>query len=325
MLVLHIGANKTGSTAIQEFLRLNVASLPSFGFNVAPSDLTPDGPVTGHHVWLMEELRPDIAAGRVLIVDRIERLFQQSNKPENLILSAENLANHNGGEQLFAEVAQRYDIRVILYIRRQDELELSSWQQWDSKVSADFWAWLIRGVGLRGDWARVLRAWEKIVPRENITVRLYERARMLDGDVIADFANVLGLSERLLQLQRPSGNVNPSYSEALLDLVKGNSRLFRSKHDSDFYNIVEQLTGRAYHRRQRESLITHQQRIAILERYRVSNEWVRANYFPKVRDSLFARPSPDDYILLGDDELAKQKWELAATLIHHLGKRIARN
>ena len=323
-LVLHIGANKTGSTAIQEFLRLNAAALHAFGYVVAPTDLTRGGEVTGHHIWHIEQLRADIPTGRERLTKQIHELMRTLGEDKHLVLSAENLANPDGAEQMFSEVASQYDTRVILYIRRQDELLLSSWQQWESKIDDDFWAWLVLGVGVRGDWAQVLQAWERVVPRAQITVRLYERARMPEGDIVLDFAHLLGLSDRLSDLRRPRADVNPSYSDALVDLVKGSASVFADRHDNTFYNMVEQLTGNAYHRRPRESVITHAQRAAILDRYRASNEWVCANYFPEMAGNLFPQPGPDDYLVLGQDKLEEQKWEIVATLIFKLAARVLR-
>jgi hypothetical protein len=322
-LVLHIGANKTGSSAIQAFLRLNAAELARSGLFVAPSDLSLDGEISGQHVWFVEELLSDIPAGGRRIARRIDKLMAGLPEDARLLISAENLSNGTGAERVFGGLAETYDVQVLFYVRRQDELLLSSWQQWESKISGDFWAWLTDCVGIRGNWRSVLQAWENVVPRNNITVRIYERSRMPDGDVIADFARALGLSERLSELQRPEGVVNASYADAVVELAKGNRALFHDKHDNDFYNAVEQLTEGRYHRNPRESVITHEQRRAILRRYVESNEWVRAHYFPDLPE-LFVRPKPADYIVLDGDGIEARKWELAASLIFGIAKRVLR-
>jgi hypothetical protein len=163
-----------------------------------------------------------------------------------------------------------------------------------------------------------------VVPRENISVRLYERARLPDGDIIADFAQALGLSDRLEEFARPPGAVNPSYAEAVVDFAKGNPLLFRDKHDNGFYDAVTQLTGERYRRDPRESVITHAQRLAILARYAASNEWVRQAYFPEQAQPLFAPPAPEDYEVIAADTLERRKWELLASLIFGLARRVLR-
>src|SRR6476469_8037679 len=158
-IILHIGANKTGSSAIQEFLRLNAAALPRFGVHVAPSDLSRNGKITGQHVWFIEQQRKDVSAGRKRLTRRMERLMAGLEPGSRLVISAEHLALRsreaggcnawrlNGAHQLFSDVARQYPTQIVRYGRRQDELLLSSWQQWESKVSDDFWAWMLSATG----------------------------------------------------------------------------------------------------------------------------------------------------------------------------------
>src|ERR1051326_4059217 len=137
-LILHIGANKTGSSAIQEFLRVNVEALASSSVVVAPSDLMKTGPVTGQHVPFLEHLRETRTDGRKIVSERISLLMGEIPNNATLVISAENLSNLNGTNELFADVAAEHDVRVVCYVRRQDELLLSSWQQWGSKTTPDF-------------------------------------------------------------------------------------------------------------------------------------------------------------------------------------------
>src|SRR5437764_930064 len=118
-ILLHVGANKTGSSAIQEFLRLNAAELPRFGLSVAPSDLSRSGKITGQHVGFIEQQRQDLPAGRKRIARRIDRLMAELEPGARLIVSAENLALRsrepdgadswrlNGAHELFTDVARR--------------------------------------------------------------------------------------------------------------------------------------------------------------------------------------------------------------------------
>src|SRR6185437_1818232 len=120
----------------------------------------------------------------------------------------------NDAHRLFEGIAQQYPLQIVIYLRRQDELLLSSWQQWESKASGDFWAWAIAAVGREGNWCEVLETWETVVPRDRITVRIYEPGRMPEGDVVADFAQLLGLQQHLHNLNRARDLVNPCYADA---------------------------------------------------------------------------------------------------------------
>src|SRR5256885_5029306 len=70
-LVIYIGANKTGSSAIQEFLRLNTHTLADHGLVVAPADLMPRGPISGQHVPFLEHLRDDLRNGSTVVAERM--------------------------------------------------------------------------------------------------------------------------------------------------------------------------------------------------------------------------------------------------------------
>src|SRR4051812_13585660 len=138
-LLLHIGANKTGSSAIQEFLRFHFEALARHGVIVAPSDLMRGGPVTGQHVPFLEHLRFDMAFGRKIVTERIGLLMRDLPERGTLVISAENLSNLNGTHELFADSIPKHNVQIVLYIRRQDELLVSAWQQWGSKTTGDFW------------------------------------------------------------------------------------------------------------------------------------------------------------------------------------------
>lgn len=319
-IVLHIGANKTGSSAIQRFLQLNVDPLRELGIIVPSCDFLPSSQV-GDQVWFFESLLQN-GAGRSILNERLRQTMAEVPDGGQLVISAENLSNANGSHALFADIAQQYDVRVVLYIRRQDELLLSSWQQWDSKINDDFWAWLISSLGQVGNWRAVLKAWGQIFSRQQITVRIYDRSRLAKQNVVVDFLQVLGIPEDRPKLKIPNWTVNPSYSEAVLDLTAGNSFLFQSAHSNDFHAMVRDLTGKQFHRNPRESRITFAQREAILAHYRASNNWVRERYFPDLTEALFAPPAASDYDHIGRDALETQKWGVVASLILGLYQKL---
>ncbi len=320
-LILHIGANKTGSSAIQEFLRLNARHLQEFGYWVAPHNLEPGGEITGHHVATVERLRAEIPASAALLSEKLDRIANRLPDGAKIVLSAENLSNNQRMVKLFSKL-KGFEIRVVLFIRRQDELLLSSWQQWESKLSRDFWAWLFGAIPSRGNWMATLRGWEKLVARENIIVRRYNPQGELSWNVLPVFANAIGLCAPVETFVQPHGLTNPSYSEGLLQLVSGNPFLFRDKHDNDFYRIVQTLTADRYRRKPCESQITHTQRLAILECYATSNEWVRKHYFPELGDGLFPIPPASDDDTFSNSERSEKKWEILLDLIYSLAQRV---
>ena len=298
-IILHIGAGKTGSSAIQSFLGLNVSALRREGIVVPDNDLGLTGPGWGNHVRVFRGWIADPATGRTALERAIGTIFKKEEDAEAVLLSAENLAGQGAAPSLFQTLMNDHDVEVILYIRRQDDFILSAWQQWNVKTHDDFLAWLLAGVDRLGNWKTYLQNWEKVVPREKITVRIFDRSLLEGGDVVADFFRLLNLSAPFEAFERPEKNANPSFNDAIVDLVKGDKRVFRDAHDNEFQNFVGEVTGDKYVKSSRESLLTTAQRRAILGRYGASNRWVQEIYFPERKDGLFP-PIQDGYYFQPD-------------------------
>ena len=298
-IILHIGAGKTGSSAIQSFLELNVEALRREGILVPANDLEMSGRSYGNHVRLFREWNDEPDAGRKALESAVAKLMAQAGDASAILISAENLAAYAAGPGLFEGLAKSHEIEVILYIRRQDEFILSAWQQWNAKVQDDFLAWLLMVTGTLGNWHVYLTNWEKVVPRKNIRVRIFDRTQLKGGDVIADFYDQLGLSVPFDSFAYPEKDANPSFPESIMEMVKGNRRIFRDAHDNRFQEFVHDVTNDRYVKDSKESLLTAAQRRAIVARYAAGNRWVQKVYFGNSKEGLF-RPIRDDAYFLPD-------------------------
>ena len=235
-IILHIGAGKTGSSAIQRFLSLNVDALRKEGVIVPSNNLKLTGKHYGNHVKKFRKWRENPDSGRTKLERTVARLFKEASDASTLLISAENLASYTRGPMLFEGLAQKYDIEAILYIRRQDEFILSAWQQWSSKVQKDFLAWLLSNIGVIANWRICLANWNKVIPRDKMRVRIFDRELLEGRDVIADYFKLLGLSKPLEAFARPEKEANPSFADAVMDLVQGDPRFFRTRTTTDFSN-----------------------------------------------------------------------------------------
>jgi len=121
----------------------------------------------------------------------------------------------------------------------------------------------------------------------------------------------------------PATPANPSYSDAVVDFVRGNPLLFRDMHDDTVYRVIETLTDDRFVRNPRESIITHEERMALLQKYTAANAWVKNRYFTNSDGPLFVEPCPEDYDVLSPGMLKAQKWDLVASLIQGLVQRVA--
>jgi hypothetical protein len=319
-LFVHIGAAKTGSSAIQSFIRRNLARFAEVGVTVPDSMLGHGGPASGNHVFPLETLAKDgDAAG---LAERMAAVEAAQPDARALLLSAENLSNA-GRSAVMAEAARRFDLRVVLYVRRQDELLTSAWQQWHSKIESDFNAWLVMGLKQYGHWDRILSEWERVVGPERITVRVFERESFVGGNLLVDFLDALGLGGQADLFDTTPEQVNPSFTDALTALVAGNTAIFKDVHDNRFYNNVEALTGSALIEKRRVSLLTPAQRDRIVEYYRPVNERVAARYFPD-RDRLFGRVEHAKYRYLDAERFRDEQLRVIGTIMAALVERAAK-
>jgi len=324
-LTVHVGAMKTGSSAIQTFLNRNAEVLRRDGIVVPDENLELVRPVTGDQVFFFDQRRDKSSqdAGAD-ILKRLSLLFSDESVRQ-VVISAENLAEPEGVFARWFEVlGTSYETEVIIYLRRQDNLLISAWQQWFAKVSEDiwddFWSWLLTCVGVLGNWQTVLQHWERAVGRERMRVRLYEPRHLIDGDVVDDFRQYLLMTDEQ-QLAANGHRVNASFCEAIVDLVPGGG-FFRGAHDDAFYLFLEWMLGDTCHRRPHESPITYRQRLAILERYAESNRWVRANYFDgqDLPETLFDMPTPEQYRKPTREELTREQLQIMGRLVFEVGK-----
>ena len=319
-LVVHAGANKTGSSAIQSFLAHNHKALREEGFVVPDATCGLTSQITGYQVFYLQELMsaPD---GPARLERDVAAVAEAAGSAHTLILSGENLAANPAAPTLFATLAKTYETRLVLYVRRQDDYLLSSWQQWYSKDSDDFWAWIVGALGKTGNWATYLRRWGEVLPNDRITVRVFEPEKLAGGDAVRDFAGCIGVERPFERFFRPKDRVNPSFTEAVLDLVAGNDFIFDNVHDNRFYAFVQELTGEAFFKERGESPITDAQRRAIIDHYGPSNAWVRKTFFPDMTGQLFAPLKEGDYAYVPPEARERKQREFLISMVYALRKR----
>lgn len=309
-LILHIGASKTGSSAIQDFLRLNCKALRDLGFLVPDRELGLTGHVTGEHVMAFQEYFNH--SNKTGIEAAMQALAQAGAGA--VVMSAENLSNANNF-QFFANALRGMPCKVIIYVRRQDEFLTSSWQQWYSKVETDLNAWLILALQRFGQWLRCIDGWESVAGAGNVTVRVFQKSDLINGDVVDDFVGQLGLAGPLPDFARSTTLVNPSYSDIITPIVSGSKTIFTDAHDNGFYQLVGKLTGDRYVKQKKVSLITPQQRDKIVEFYRPQNEAICRKYFPG-RPRLFEAVDHSKYDYLNPVEMTRRQLEFLASMIY---------
>ena len=319
-IIFHIGAGKTGSSAIQHALALNESKLKEAGIYLPAENLEISGNVTGYHVWWFESIKKmetahaaaELASKFISVVNSAE-----ANGCNTILFSAENLSNPFSWSELLLPVLKDHEVQVLIYIRRQDDYLLSAWQQWGIKTGDTLDAWLFKHIGKSGDWSVTIKEWQCIAT-EKLIVRVYQRDRLCNYDVVDDFFDSLDI--QISEFSKPTTVVNTSYNIAVEELALAAPDLFDGPHDNDFFNMVQKYCKNAHKKIPGESRLSASERRSIFNRYKKSNKWIKDEYFQNTNIPLFKTPDSRDYHVLTKDEIESRKWAVISELVYGMHK-----
>ena len=220
-LYLHVGASKTGTSALQHGLFDSVPELAAQGIGV---------PLTGRKDHVSQVLRPlgwVTSSGFTRDVRR-EQLAElegvlRSADGERLLLTCEDLCEADVERiEALVEVADKagQEVRVVLTVRGLANVIPSEWQQFlKHRMSLDYPTFLQRIQDRKGRWAEhfwrrqdlvaICARWAEVVGRDRIDVVVTpDRAAEPDG-LYRIFGQVVGFNPH--QLSWPDRNVNASW------------------------------------------------------------------------------------------------------------------
>lgn len=317
--ILHIGTEKTGTTAIQNRLRACAPQLTRQGV-LFPEVLGP-----GNHTHLVAACMDDDAADRVKahilathairapeFRDRLRTEFAQalnaSGDWNTIVASSELIHSRLTQPSEIARLLDMFrpfvdDILVVLFIRRQDRLAVSrfstalrggfdNFDQVFGSVAPSNYFRLPPGREINDfvdyyDYRRLIERFLPYVPIERIKVALYPEDGHAGIDSVSEFAKVAGLDPVLVC--GGSDRINlPMPVEAQFVMSEVNKLLpmsfpsgRRNQHLKKLHAEIEASVQGT--RRQ----VRRADAEAFAARYEESNEWVRATFFPE-RDTLFS-------------------------------------
>jgi hypothetical protein len=205
-VVLHLGVGKTGTTTIQHLMRLSRPVLAEHGY-LYPR--TP-GPVRHAKLGLYfrsdEELEtmPAWHRLRAQSPERFRRRFRRKlmaeiaeARPDCVVFSDEALYGLSASSRkLLRGFVDELggDVRLVVYLRRQDE-HLTSYYQQHVKIGETrrLAEWAADDRSSTYDYARRLSVWETSMAPATLVVRRFERGAFKGGSLEADFLDAAGI------------------------------------------------------------------------------------------------------------------------------------
>ena len=224
-ILLHIGYEKTGTTAIQRFLARNRNALARQGV------LYPVSPGDENHVLLplsvTERDLPDLRA-MCDDPDELLRLFAEifpreiaASSCRRLILSSEHCSSRLVSDLELIRLKAllgRFSgkIKIVLYLRRQDRVATALYSTWVKSGWGE--PFRLPSDAERLDWRPIVERWARIFGRDNLILRIFREPEEGGFDAVADFGAAADLD--MSKLARGKFRANASLIGRPLEFLR---------------------------------------------------------------------------------------------------------
>ena len=212
ILYLHIGTPKTGTSAIQYFCARNRETLeneslyyPDFGYRFENINQNRNGAFYIANIYDDQKKRMYEEEARVR-AEGFEKLQKEFETHDTILLSDEGFWNHpkmtaakNWSELLDFCTKIDVHLKIIVYLRRQDEVIQSYWAQRvkETNLKTDFFKYIRSGkyAQFHLDYYEHLQEIASVIGKENIIVKVYEKGQYqgTNNTLISDFFSIFGL------------------------------------------------------------------------------------------------------------------------------------
>lgn len=292
-LYLHVGMDKTGTSAIQNFIYHNKDRIRK--------DIDLCYPSTGiwsdfsHHFFAFSALEQH---GHSIgdLSELFLTLIRESGESKNVLLSSEcffKIPIKEGFDALRKQIANHFNaVKVIIYVRRQDE-----WVESRHKHS------IISGNELSLDmltrpffcnYKQYIDHWKDAYGKENIIVRAYEKQQFIGGNIYSDFMSIFDLElTNDYEVSMAAKNVSLGRSE--LGLKNLFNKIEFSEKYVDALNeiLIEYSNASSSKRHQKKYYLSPLERTELINKYEKINAEIVDDYFERNDGKLFYEDIPN--------------------------------
>lgn len=305
-LYLHIGTPKTGTSMIQYFMAKNRKKIikkgyiyPNFGYEFEGIGRNRNAHFLVHK-FFDENKNRLYDQEKKLHTEGLQLLLCELDKHENVVLSDEHIWNgyqsiENFWENLYQTLTEAgHELKVIVYLRRQDLYIQSYWAQQVKEVSKESFAHYIDAKRYQKSHLHYAAELDKItavIGEENLCVRVYEKGQYYggNGNLIEDFLHTIGLT--LTDEYAVSKTViNGSISGDCLEVKRILNQMPEFRAKKNFLIPIMQNVSAQEGRSSdysRAACFAKGQKEAFLKQYEMDNEITAKKYLHKESGILF--------------------------------------
>ena len=300
-LYLHIGTAKTGTTSLQKFFAINrdILRKKGFDFPEMPFHFEDVGQKNrnGHFLTLFGGEDPEGKWKQGFAA--IEEAFRSHEK---VIISDEQIwivqVKDGFWEQVCAQAKRMgAQLKVIVYLRRQDEIAESHWNQkvkGRPKLSSTFSEFINEGGYdfFPLDYGRTIDHVASHVGRDNLRVRVFERQQFSGGSLFTDFLEFLGLG--LTEEYKMPGHVSnlrlPDNVVEIKRLINSIESYQKDSIPNFYWDAIRQAYGLGTMKEipvHKSGMFSREEREEYLNRFAESNAHVAREYLGREDGTLF--------------------------------------
>lgn len=318
---LCIGTMKTGTSAIQAFMRNNKKALAEQGYCYPKIKKWGRNTVNRNAYFLVyEPLSEQDPSVQSVWEEGMQEIEKLSKEYENIVLSDEIIWHHSGKKEHFWErVRDAFEqigceVKIVVYLRRQDELVQSLWNQnvkserrWNIKFDDFIEKRKYRYFPL--NYYKRLNEIAKVMGKENIIVRVYEKQQYEGGSLISDYATTLGIQlNEQFRMMHVVNNLSLKGNFVELRRMINGVPAYKSMPDY-LHDTLTKVSSEKIEEgtEAKMSFFDYEEQVAFMKKYESSNEKVAREFLGREDGRLFYSPvekrkkyQPDNKEMLED-------------------------
>lgn len=322
-LIFHIGAHKTGTTSIQHFCHRNYDLLVQQGVLYPKSlRIIDEGKVHfAHHDFAWHfgfANKPSRLKSPQTLLNKLIKEVE-STKATKVFVSSESL-EYSKSKQSIVELnnifGDYFDIKVLMYIRRQDKMLESVYKQRvKTGLTADFKKFYKNN---KINYLQVLNKWAKVFGDANIDLKVFDD-KEVKLELLPNLLGYLGvqLTPKLheeTQLKR-----NESFTNFHTTLIAQLNEYTKGKYKNKIFNLFTDLYQNYQHEKEKGRWFTKREILKIIENYQTENEVIKNRFLPQ-RETLFRFDEATEFekfLLFKEEKINPQIMDVLVYTLKH--------